>query len=66
MNIILEGDSKLVVEAVNTEGASWSSIGHLIEDIKIMLQNFLVWLWQLEDPRIMQLMGLHGWPFERS
>lgn len=41
--IVLEGDSKLVVDAVNTEGTNGSKIGHLVEDIKIMLQEFAQW-----------------------
>jgi ribonuclease HI len=41
--IVLEGDSKLVVDAINAEGTSLSKIGHLVEDIKIMLQDFQQW-----------------------
>jgi ribonuclease HI len=42
-HIVLEGDSKLVVDAINAEGPSWSKIGHLVEDIQILLQNFQQW-----------------------
>ena len=42
-NIILEGDSRIVVDAVNSAEGSGSLMGHLIEDMKIMLQDFPVW-----------------------
>ena len=42
-SIILEGDAKLVVDVVNGEGASWSSIGHLMEDMNILLHDFPNW-----------------------
>jgi diadenosine tetraphosphatase ApaH/serine/threonine PP2A family protein phosphatase len=36
-NITLEGDSKLVVDAINSADGSWSIIGHLIDGMKIIL-----------------------------
>ena len=42
-SIILEGDAKLIVDVVNVKGASWSSIGHLVENMNILLQDFPNW-----------------------
>jgi len=37
--IVLEGDSLIVVSALNKEEPYWSSFGHIIEDIRAKLQN---------------------------
>lgn len=42
-NICLEGDAKLVVDAVNSGEANWSRIGHLMEDLKMLLCTFTQW-----------------------
>jgi ribonuclease HI len=42
-HINLEGDAKQVVEAVNSLTSSWSKYGHLIDDIRRMLQSFTRW-----------------------
>lgn len=40
---ILEGDSKQVVQAITTNGASWSRFGQVIEDIYVLLPIFRSW-----------------------
>jgi ribonuclease HI len=42
-HIQLEGDAKGVVDAVNCEEPDSSSLGHLVEDIKVKLQSFIQW-----------------------
>lgn len=41
--LILEGDAKVVVNAVNFEATDWSKIGHLVEDMKMLLSDFSQW-----------------------
>jgi ribonuclease HI len=41
--IILEGDSLLVVQAINSSGVNWSRYGIIIEDIQNVLQGFQNW-----------------------
>jgi hypothetical protein len=36
-NLLLEGDAKQIVEAINSGTGTWSSFGHLIEDSRHML-----------------------------
>jgi ribonuclease HI len=37
--VVLEGDSLIVVSALNKEEPCWSSFGHIIEDIRAKLQD---------------------------
>jgi ribonuclease HI len=39
-DIQVEGDAKNVVEAINLAGKNWSKIGHIVEDMQHLLQNF--------------------------
>jgi hypothetical protein len=39
-HVHLEGDAKNLVDAVNCEEADWSRLGHVVEDINIVLQMF--------------------------
>jgi hypothetical protein len=36
-NVILEGDARSVVEAINGNCSIWSSIGHLVKDTRLVL-----------------------------
>ena len=38
--VILEGDSEIIIKALNSGGLSASSFGHIIKDIKMMLSSF--------------------------
>jgi len=38
--VILEGDSKIIIKALNRGGLSSSSFGHIIKDIKMMSSSF--------------------------
>jgi hypothetical protein len=40
--IVLEGDAKIVVD-VNLDETNWCKIRHLVEDMKILLQDFPQW-----------------------
>jgi hypothetical protein len=42
-NICLEGDAKLVVNAVNSRESNWTRIGHLVGDLKMLLYTFTQW-----------------------
>jgi hypothetical protein len=42
-NISMEGDSKNVVDALNSREENWSKTGHLIEDARILLDGFTNW-----------------------
>jgi ribonuclease HI len=41
--ILFVGDVKKVVNAVNLDMPGWSRTGHLINDIRITLQEFVHW-----------------------
>ncbi|KAF5469111.1 hypothetical protein F2P56_013207 [Juglans regia] len=41
--IILEGDSKIVISAINNREENWSAMGMLIEDVKIKLNSYEEW-----------------------
>ncbi|XP_059436088.1 uncharacterized protein LOC132169016 [Corylus avellana] len=41
--ILLEGDAKVVVEAVNAVTTDGSTIGHLVDDMKVLLSAFRQW-----------------------
>jgi hypothetical protein len=41
--IILEGDAKQVVEAINSDVSNVSRFGHLVEDIRLNLKSFPRW-----------------------
>jgi hypothetical protein len=41
--LYLEGDAQGVVEAVNAEAMNWSRIGHLVDDMKTLLNMFTQW-----------------------
>jgi ribonuclease HI len=43
MEVILEGDSLEVVQALQKEGSCWSSYGQLINDAKILLHGVRSW-----------------------
>jgi ribonuclease HI len=42
-SIVLEGDSLLVVQAINNTGVNWSRIGFIIDDIRNILKGFQWW-----------------------
>jgi ribonuclease HI len=42
-HLVLEGDAKVIVEAINSEDANWSMTGHLVMDLKTRLQEFEQW-----------------------
>jgi ribonuclease HI len=39
-SIILEGDAQVIVSGINTSNRNWSKLGHIIEDIRIVLQLY--------------------------
>lgn len=41
--VILEGDAKTVVEAINGKNRKWSNIEHLVDDTRVALQSFIQW-----------------------
>ena len=41
--MILEGDSLLVVNVINDPSPNWLRYGHLINDIKTILESFSRW-----------------------
>ena len=41
--IHLEGDAKGVIEVVKSAATNYSKVGHLVEDLKVSLWNFLQW-----------------------
>jgi ribonuclease HI len=41
--VVLEGDAKQIVDAVNANSASWSRFGHLIDDTRRILESFSQW-----------------------
>ena len=43
LQIYVEGDAKVIVEAVVSQAPDWSRRGHLIEDIRSALQSFPHW-----------------------
>jgi ribonuclease HI len=43
LQVILEGDSKQVVQAININGAPRSRFGQVIEDILILLPSYRSW-----------------------
>lgn len=34
-HVHLEGDAKIIIDAVNREEADWSRLGHIVEYIKV-------------------------------
>jgi hypothetical protein len=42
-HVWLEGDAKVVVDAVNARAPVWTRWGHLVEDISLTLQNMSCW-----------------------
>jgi hypothetical protein len=40
-NLIMEGDAKQIVEAINSSTSTWSCFGHLIDDTRRILSTFL-------------------------
>nr|XP_023887146.1 uncharacterized protein LOC111999255 [Quercus suber] len=38
-NIIVEGDSEIVIKALSTNGPSFSSIGHIVKDVKVLASS---------------------------
>jgi hypothetical protein len=54
---MMEGDSFQVVIAVNNTSPDWSRYGHIIEDIKIVLQGLRNW--QISDPKVVRLNNHH-------
>ena len=43
LNICIEGDGKNVVEALRSETANWSKIGHVVADAKLLGDRFEAW-----------------------
>ena len=41
--LFLEGDAKLVVDAINSIMSTWSRFGHIVEDTQGILQTFSRW-----------------------
>lgn len=41
--VVLEGDTQVVVKAVNSENKDLSSSGHIVEDIKAILKGRNAW-----------------------
>jgi ribonuclease HI len=41
--VVLEGDAKQIVDTVNSNSASWSRFGHLIDDTRRILESFPQW-----------------------
>ena len=41
--VCLEGDAKVVVDAVNARAPVWTRWGHLVEDISLTLQDVSCW-----------------------
>ena len=42
-HLVLEGDAKVIVEAINLEDVNWSMTGHLVMNMKTRLQDFEQW-----------------------
>jgi ribonuclease HI len=42
-DIELEGDSLLVVNAIKDSGTQWSSYGHIVGDVRYVLNNMRSW-----------------------
>lgn len=42
-SIILEGNSLIVVNAINRVGLNWSFLGNIILDIQTLLRKFFYW-----------------------
>ena len=41
--VVLEGDAKQIVDAINSSSTSWSRFGHLIDDTRWILKCFPQW-----------------------
>ncbi|XP_050285282.1 uncharacterized protein LOC126724898 [Quercus robur] len=39
-NVVLEGDSKIIIQALNADSSCASSYGHIIEDIRVLALDF--------------------------
>jgi hypothetical protein len=39
----LEGDAKIIVDVLNSNGSTWSRYGHIVEDTRSILQTFPRW-----------------------
>jgi ribonuclease HI len=42
-HVVLEGDAKQIVDAVNSSSTWWSRFGHLIDDTRRILESFPQW-----------------------
>lgn len=42
-HLFLEGDVKLVVDALNSNTSTWSRFGHIVKDTRRILHTFLRW-----------------------
>jgi ribonuclease HI len=42
-HIMMEGDAKLIVDAVNSNSSTWSRFGHIINDTRQILDDFIRW-----------------------
>jgi ribonuclease HI len=42
-HIMMEGDAKLIVDAVNSNTTTWSRFGHIIDDTRRILDGFIRW-----------------------
>ena len=39
-NVVLEGDSNIIIQALNADSICASSFGHIIEDIRVLALDF--------------------------
>jgi ribonuclease HI len=42
-HIMMEGDAKLIVDAVNSNSSTWSRFGHIIDHTQQILDDFIRW-----------------------
>ena len=41
--VYMEGDVKVIIDAILEDARDWSRVGHLVEDIRSSLQHFTSW-----------------------
>ncbi|KAF5482155.1 hypothetical protein F2P56_002746 [Juglans regia] len=67
--VILEGDAEVVVKAVHSEEENLSSIGHVIEDVKIVLKERRAWRVQhvqREGNKVAHLLAKNSFKFDQE
>jgi hypothetical protein len=42
-HIVIEGDAKQITDAIHEKGRSFNRIGHLVDDVKLCLNDFPKW-----------------------